>query len=98
MFNLALATLQRNLEKIEVSRSDVDCAAKYLRSVVDFYMDEAQRQKAIMKLIDETIGRRGEWGFALDWADGIKANGCWWRDLFLLALFYSESASGLRKK
>ena len=57
-----------------VSRSDVDCAAKYLRSAVDFYKDDAQRQKATMKPIDEAIGRKGEWGFTLDWADGIKSS------------------------
>jgi hypothetical protein len=94
----ALATLQRNLEnleKIKVSRSDIDCAAKYLRSAVDFYKDEAQRQKAIMKLIDEAIGRKGEWGFALDWADGIKPDGCWWHHLFLVQVLELKNTLGL---
>jgi hypothetical protein len=98
MFNPALATLQRNLEnleKIKVSRSDIDCAAKYLRSAVDFYKEEAQRQKAIMKLIDEAIGRKGEWGFALDWADGIKPDVVWWHHLFLVQVLELKNTLGL---
>ena len=98
MFNPALAALQRNLENLEkilVSRSDVDCAAKYLRSAVDFYKDEAQRQKAIMKLIDEAIGRKGEWGFALDWADSIKPDAVWWHHLFLVQVLELKNTLGL---
>jgi hypothetical protein len=73
IFNSVLAGLQRNLENLEdvkVSRNDVDYAAKYLRRAIDFYRDEAQHQKAIMDLINEAIGQNGEWGCALDWADG----------------------------
>jgi hypothetical protein len=98
IFNPALAGLQRNLENLEevkVSRNDVDCAAKYLRCAVDFYKDEAQRQKAIMDLINEAIGQNGEWGYALDWADGIKPDGCWWHDLFLVQILELKNTLGL---
>ena len=90
--------MQRNLENLEevkVSRTDVDCAAKYLRCVVDFYKDEAQRQKAIMGLINEAIGNNGEWGYVLDWADGIKPNSCWWHNLFLVQILELKNTLGL---
>ncbi len=97
IFNTVLATLQRNLENLEgirVTRSEVDCTAKYLRSAVNFYKDEAQRQKAIMELINEAIGT-GEWKLTLDWADGIKPDGCWWHDLFLIQILELKNMLGL---
>jgi hypothetical protein len=41
-----------------------------------FYKDEAQRQKAITKIVDEAIGEKGEWGRVLGWADNIKPDSC----------------------
>ena len=84
-----------NLEEVKVSRNDVDCAAKYLRCAVDFYKDEVQRQKAITYLINEAIGQNGEWGYALDWADGIKPDSCWWHDLFLVQILELKTTLGL---
>ena len=55
IFNPALASLQRcldNLEEVQVSRSEVERAAKYLRCSVAFYGDETQHQKAIKELIN----------------------------------------------
>ncbi len=98
IFSPALAGLQRNLENLEeikVSWNDVDCAAKYLRCAIDFYKDEAQRQKAIMDLINEAIGQNGEWGYALAWADGIKPDGCWWHDLFLVQILELKNTLGI---
>jgi len=49
VFKPRFATLQRkleNLEEINVSRSDVDCAAKYLRSAVKFYKDPDSDHRA----------------------------------------------------
>ena len=63
IFNPALATLQRcldNLEEVQVSRSEVERAAKYLRCAVAFYEDETHRQKAIKELVNEAIGEKVE--------------------------------------
>ncbi len=49
-----------------------------------------------MKLIDEAIERKGEWGSALlDWTDGFKPNGCWWHDLFLVQVLELKNILGL---
>jgi hypothetical protein len=98
IFNPALASLQRwldNLEDIQVSRSEVDRAAKYLRCAVAFYEDEAHRQNAIKELIDESIGEKGMWGYNLSWADSIKPNGSWWYDSFLLLVLELKNTLGL---
>ena len=60
LFNPALATLQRNLEnleQVEISPSDIGHAAQYLRCAIKFYKDDAQRQDAIMELIEEGTGK-----------------------------------------
>ena len=56
IFNPALVSLQRsldNLEEVQVSRSDVERAAKYLRCAVTFYECEEHRQNAVKELVDE---------------------------------------------
>ena len=56
IFNPALVSLQRsleNLEEVQVSRSDVKRAAKYLWCAVTFYEGEAHRQNAVKELVDE---------------------------------------------
>ena len=82
IFNPAVASSQRclcldNFEKVQVSRSEVERAAKYLRCAVAFYENEAHRQNAIKELVDESIGEKGEWGYNLSWADNIKPDGSW---------------------
>jgi hypothetical protein len=44
-----------------------------------------------MDLIN-AIGQDGEWGYALDWADSIKPDGCWWHDLFLVQILRTRWA------
>jgi hypothetical protein len=98
IFNPALASLQRcldNLEEVQVSRSEVERAAKYLRCAVAFYEDEAHRQNAIKELVDESIGEKGEWGYNLSWADNIKPDGSWWYDSFLLLVLELKNTLGL---
>ena len=98
IFNPALASLQRsldNLEQVQVSRSEVERAAKYLRCSVAFYEDEAHRQNAIKELVDESIGETGEWGYNLSWADNIKLDGSWWYDSFLLLVLELKNTLGL---
>jgi len=78
--------LQRNLEnleQVEISPSDVGHVGQYLRCAINFYKDEAQRQNAIMELIEEGTGKKGEWGSTLVWADRIKPDSCWWYKQFL---------------
>jgi hypothetical protein len=98
LFNPALAILQRNLEnleQVEISPSDVDHASQYLRFATKFYKDEAQCQRAIMELIEEAIGAKGEWGSTLVWADRIKPDGCWWYGLFLAQVLELKNMLGL---
>lgn len=74
LFNPALATLQRNLEdleSVEVSRLEVERAARYLQCTVRFYKDEAHRQNEIKDSINQAIGEDGAWGRVLNWADNI---------------------------
>ena len=97
-FNPALASLQRcldNLEEVQVSRSEVDRAAKYLRCSVAFYENEAHRQNAIKDLVDELIGEKGEWGYNLSWADDIRPDGSWWYDSFLLLVLELNNTLGM---
>ena len=98
IFNPALASLQRsldNLEEVQVSRSDVERAVKYLRCAIAFYEDETHRQNAIKELVDESIGEKGEWGYNLSWADNIKPVGSWWYDGFLLLVLELKNTLGL---
>lgn len=98
IFNRALATLQQrldHLEQVQVSRSEVERAAKYLLCAVTFYEDEAHRQKAIKELFDEAIGEKGEWDLALGWADNIKPDGSWWYDGFLILVLELKNTLGL---
>ena len=98
IFNPALASLQRcldNLEEVQVSRSEVQRAAKYLWCAVAFYEDEAHRQRAIKELVNEAIGEKGEWGHALSWADNIKPDGSWWYDSFLILVLELNNTLGL---
>jgi hypothetical protein len=98
MFNPALAILQQrldHLEQVQVSRSEVDRAAKYLLCAVTFYEGEAHRQKAIEELVDEAIGEKGEWCLRLNWADGIKPDGSWWYDTFLTLVLELKNTLGL---
>ena len=98
IFNPALASLQRcldNLQEVQVTRSDVECAAKYLRCAVAFYEDETQRQNAIKELVNEAIGEKGEWNDRLEWADNIKLNGSWWYNSFLLLVLELKNTLGL---
>ena len=98
IFNPALASLQRsldNLEEVQVSRSEVERAANYLRCAVAFYEDEAHRQNAIKVLVDELIGEKGEWGYNLSWADNIKPVGSWWYDGFLFLVLELKNTLGL---
>jgi hypothetical protein len=100
IFNPALAILQQrldHLEKVPVSRSDVERAAMYLRCAVTFYEDEARRQDAIQELVDEAIGEKGEWGLVLGWADKIKPGGSWWYDGFLILVLKLKNTSGLSR-
>ena len=48
-----------------------------------------------MDLINEAIGQNGEWGYALDWADGIKPDSCWWHYLFLIQILELKNTLGL---
>ena len=98
LFNPALAILQRNLENlkdVEISPSDVGHASQYLRYATKFYRDEAQRQSAIMELIEEATGKKGEWGSTLVWADRIKPDACWWYGLFLAQVLELKNTLGL---
>ena len=98
LFNPALAILQKNLENLEqvgISPSDVDHANQYIRYATKFYKDEAQCQKAIMELIEEAIGEKGEWGSTLVWADRIRPDGCWWYGLFLAQVLELKNMLGL---
>jgi hypothetical protein len=98
LFNPALAILQRNLENLEqvgISTSDVGHASQYVRYATKFYKDEAQRQNAIMELIEEAIGKKGEWGSTLVWADRIRPDGCWWYGLFLAQVLELKNMPGL---
>jgi len=98
IFNPALATLQRsldNLEEVQVSHSEIERAAKYLRYAVAFYEDEAHRQRAIKELINEAIGEKVEWGYALSWADNIKPSGSWRYDSFLILFLELKNTLGL---
>ena len=98
LFNHALAILQRSLEhleEVEVSRLDVERAAKYLQCVVKFYKDEAQYQMAITELINEAIGENGEWGRTLGWADSIRPDSCWWYYEFLILVLDLKNTLGL---
>ena len=98
LFNQALARLQWNLEhlqEVEVSRLDVERAAKYLQCAVRFFKDEAQRQTEITGLINEAIGENGEWGRALGWADNIKPDSCWWYYEFLILVLELKNTLGL---
>ena len=55
ILNPALVSLQRsldNLEEVQVSRSDVERAAKYLRCAVTFHEGKARRQNAVKELVD----------------------------------------------
>jgi hypothetical protein len=84
-----------HLEQVQVSRSQVDHAAKYLLCAVAFYEIEAHRQKAIKELVDKAIGDEGEWGLRLDWADNIKIDGSWWYDGFLALVLELKNTLGL---
>jgi len=98
IFNPALASLQwclDNLEEVQVTRSEVERAAKYLRCAVAFYEDEAHHQNAIKELVDEAIGEKGEWSHTLSWADNIKPDGSWWYDSFLLLVLELKNTLGL---
>ena len=98
IFNPALASLQRcleNLEEVQVSRLEVERAAQYLHCAVAFYQDEANHQTAIKRLVDESIGEKGECGYYLNWADNIKPNGSWWYDDFLLLVLELKNTLGL---
>lgn len=98
IFNPALAILQQrldHLEQVPVFRSDIERAAKYLRCAVTFYGDEARRQDAIQELVDEAIGKKGEWGLTLGWADNIKPDGSWWYDVFLILVLELKNTLGL---
>jgi len=98
IFNPALASLQwrlDNLEEVQVTHSEVERAAKYLRCAVAFYENEAHRQNTIKELVDEAIGEKGEWGYTLGWADNIKPNGSWWYDSFLLLALELKNMLGL---
>ena len=98
IFNPALASLQRrldNLEEVQVTRPEVDHAARYLRCAVAFYKDEALRQNAIKDLVDQMIGEQGQWGSTLSWADNIKPDGGWWYQDFLLFALELKNTLGL---
>ena len=98
IFNPALASLQwhlNNLEDVQVFRSEVERAAKYLRCAVAFYRDEILRQNAMKELVDEAIGEKGEWGCTLSWADNIKPGGSWWYGIFLLLALELKNTLGL---
>jgi len=98
LFNHALATLQWNLEhlkEVEVSQLYVGHAAKYLQCAVRFFKDDAQRKTEITLLINEAIGETGEWGRALDWADNIKPDSCWWYYEFLILVLELKNTLGL---
>ena len=84
-----------NLKQVQVSRSEVDRAAKYLRCAIAFYEDEAHRQNAIKELVDESIGEKGEWGYNLSWADNIKPDRSWWYDSLLLLVLELKNTLGL---
>ncbi|KAF8962089.1 hypothetical protein BDZ97DRAFT_1156495 [Flammula alnicola] len=100
LFNPALAILQQNLEHLEqvqVCRADVVRAAEYVRCAVAFYDDddEGRRQRAIKELIDRAIGEKGEWRFAVGWADNIEPGGGWWYDAFLTLVLELKNTVGL---
>ena len=97
-FNPALTSLQRcldNLKEVQISCSEVERAAEYLQCAVAFYQHEAHCQNAIKKLVDESIGEKGEWGYNLSWADSIKPDGSWWYDGFLLLVLELKNILGL---
>lgn len=90
IFSPALATLQwrlDHLEKVKVSRPDVERAAKYLQCAVAFYEDEKFREKAIKDIVDDAIGEKGNWDVALTWANGIRSVGAWWYISIIKFLF-----------
>lgn len=98
IFNPALATLQQHLDhldQVQVTRSEVQRAAEYLRRAVQFYDDEAQRQKAVEELLDGAIGDKGEWEVVLGWADNIKPDGSWWHNKFLILALELKNTLGL---
>ncbi|KAJ3510280.1 hypothetical protein NLJ89_g4771 [Agrocybe chaxingu] len=97
IFNPVLATLQQrldHLEQVQVSRPEVERAAKYILCTVEFHKDEAH-QKVIKGLLDEAIGENGDWGCTLGWADNIKPDGAWWYAKFLILNLELKNRLGL---
>jgi hypothetical protein len=99
IFNPALAILQQrleHLERVDVSRPEVDHAAKYLHCSVQFYKDESTRESAVKEIINKAIGEAGKWGCHINLAHSrIKPDGCWWHDVFLILVLELKNSLGL---
>ncbi|CAA7263657.1 unnamed protein product [Cyclocybe aegerita] len=98
IFNPALAGLQKrldDLEKVEVTRQEIERAADYIQETVKFHDDEAQLQRVIQDILDQAIGGNGDWGRTLDWADNIKPDRPWWYQAFLILVLELKNTLGL---
>ena len=98
IFNPALATLQQhldNLDQIQVTPRDVQCATDYIKRAIEFYPDEAARENAIKGIFDAGVGQGGDWDTRLNWADGIKPDCCWWYKEFLTMVLELKNMLGL---
>ena len=96
IFNSALAALQQrfdHLEQVQVSRSEVERAADYLRCAVNYYDDESARQNAIEELFDEAMGMRVDWEHWDATTSTIKR--CTWYGDFLIGVLELKNTLGI---
>ena len=98
IFNPVLAILQRrleDLEKVDVSVTQVRLAIQYLQARLPYYTGELDRETAINGLVDAAIGMKGVWGLKISWAGNIAPNAIWWSDEFPILILELKNSMGL---
>jgi len=98
IFNSVLAALQRDLddlERVHVSRADVNRASSYLDLAVMPHLNKDTYRKLVRNVVDSAVGAPGEWVKTLDWADGISPDASWWHSDFLIQALELKNTLGL---
>lgn len=99
IFNPALATLQQRLDgldQVQVTRQDVEHAASYLKTAIEFYPDDSSRQMAIQEIVDVAVGQGGSWlNTWFSCADRIQPNCSWRHEEFLVMTLELKNVIGL---
>ena len=105
IFNPILAALQQkldHLEQIQVSVSDINHAAQYIRSVVKFHGSEEEFQNNIKESVTNAIGSTGIWERCITLKPGSKAKGTkfilnasWFHDMLPILILELKNLSGV---